>query len=756
MIRKKWQIMTLVLTVVILFFIPLFWLKSWFVNLGGDAGRFYFLDPAFIASHIHAWGITSTDIGLIDNVHFSYLPFDVVNYLLLRTLNNPTLVIGASYGIILAFSYLSVLLFVRALLKSGKQHVKEPVNLAACVSAFVYVSLVTVYGWERAMPVLNTVYVYPLFAYMFLKYLIVRQRIFMYGFLLFSLVASIHFSYSNFPFFLAFMPFMLAFILMYVRVILGKRIAWQDMIIFGALYIGIQAFQMLPTVMSFLARSANIGTDVFSSSYIQSGGVHYFDFNRYEFGKISTSLFQPAQFFRSGIYVLFVPVILILGFMKKPSKLLALSGICFAITLFLVSANITKIGGELYRLLFFLPGFVMFRSFWEKWYWVYAFFYTLTFAVSFYFLLKGKKLWFSSVIALLVIAVTAFRVYPFLQGKTIRDVSFQGNSVSPVFRMDTDFLDAINEIKKFPQDGKVLTLPLTFPNYQIFWGKEGGAYMGISAVSGFAARPDFSGFWSFGPYEKAVFDAIKTNDSHAFLQLLSFLNVRYVFRNSDPRVMNNFPGFPLTFPGATYSSRDDLPAIRDQDAYTSFLASLPLTKIYEKGFYSMYEINDSYVRPLIYIPDEILTSQEAASSGSFQSAYVEPSLCDKIVCGEEQQVPEVHYAKKSPVSYDVSIELKGRKTPFLVIFSNAYYESWILSFEKEEIATVLGHVPANGYANGWIVDPAGAGVGDVVRGTIYCTYQNYFYLGSVISGVTLMTVLFLSAREITRRKHAAK
>ena len=50
-----------------------------------------------------------------------------------------------------------------------------------------------------------------------------------------------------------------------------------------------------------------------------------------------------------------------------------LIAIFFFTTLYLSSANITQIAVELYRMLFYIPGFSMFRVFYGQWQWVHAF-----------------------------------------------------------------------------------------------------------------------------------------------------------------------------------------------------------------------------------------------------------------------------------------------------------------------------------------------------------------------------------------------
>jgi hypothetical protein len=89
---------------------------------------------------------------------------------------------------------------------------------------------------------------------------------------------------------------------------------------------------------------------------------------------------------------------------------------------------------------------------------------------------------------------------------------------------------------------------------------------------------------------QAVFDALRSEDWEKLLEELSALQVRYIFHNSDSRIIDNFPAYPYVYPGLMYSSKDQIPAIQDQHSYAQLLAALPLKKIYEKGLYAVYEV----------------------------------------------------------------------------------------------------------------------------------------------------------------------
>ena len=224
----------------------------------------------------------------------------------------------------------------------------------------------------------------------------------------------------------------------------------------------------------------------------------------------------------------------------------------------------------------------MFRSFNEKWFFVFAFFYTLLFGVSLSYLFERIKLRVALAIGMVMLSISIYRMYPFLSGNAKRTTLHQSNNVSVAFTLDPDLLDALAFVRALPLDGKVLTVPLTFPYYQIAYGQEGGAYMGPSLVSQGAGRQDYSGFWGFGPYERMMFEALHKSNTDQFVQLLSLLNVRYIFRNSDTRIMDDFPVYPY-LDGGRYASKEQFPLLKNQSAYETLLASIPVDKLYQNG-----------------------------------------------------------------------------------------------------------------------------------------------------------------------------
>ena len=575
---------------VILFIVPFFWLKPGYVDMGGDAGRLYFLDPIAVARN------TYRSTGQTPSASYDIIPYELYLGVLKTFIPSPTNLIAFEHGIQISLAFLSIYFIVQELILLSKPHNDEYSLWIGIAAGLVYVGLMTKMSWTTSLPMLNQIFLNPLIFYLLLRYVLSFSFWYILAILLLTMLYSGNFGFSAMPQLLAFYPLAIGLLLFSTAKIFHRRIPWVGLCTAVLLFIGLHAFHIMPFAASLFTKGSFYNSYVFTDQSIQNAGVQYFNANHEALGKISTALFQPALW-NQNIFILFIPMIMLLGFILRPSKLLGVVSICFAATFFLVSANITHIGVSLYRILFYIPGFMMFRSFSDKWYGAFAFFYSLLFAISFNEVSKIRSRWIVITLTIVVVGSTVYRLVPFLEGKGIGNVYYQSNNVSRVYKIDPNLLDAVSFVHDLPQQGKFLTLPLTFPYYQIAYGSQGGAYVGISLISEMAGKSDYAGFWSFGPYAQSIFDAIQSENITRILQILSTLNVRYVFYNSDTRIMDNFPDYPYIYPGFMYSSKDQLPAIRDQSAYKTFLAKLPLKKLHENGFYSIYEIDYPFAVP---------------------------------------------------------------------------------------------------------------------------------------------------------------
>lgn len=691
----------------ILFIVPFFWLKAGFVDIGGDSGRLYFIDPLSLAQNLFQRrnfdGATT----------YAILPYYVFCYLILQITGSSTLTVGVDRGILLSVAFLSIYLIVKQLLTvNGKNNIR--VVLTAITSGIAYISFITKLGWLAQLDTQNQIFLNPLIFYLLLRFCTTSNPLYGLGIIIISFIYSVNFSFTGMPQVASFYPLAILFLFILLRTVYNVAIPWRKLFVLLMVLIGVHSFHLIPIIASIVSKDSVTHSYIFNEDTILSSGVKYFEANHKDLGKISLELFQPSEWSKKTILIFIIPILVLLGFLKKPSRLLAIVSILFAITFYLVSANITHFGITVYKHLFYLPGFMMFRSFQEKWYYVYSFFYALLFACSFYLLIKTWKRITVIIVTVIVICSSLFRIYPFLRGDAIKVPLYQSNNVTSVLTIDPDLISTLSFIKTLPQDGKVTLFPLTFPYFQLFYGKEGGAYMGVSAIADIAGKSDYPGFWRFGPYKQQITDAFISRDIDSLIQYFSRLNIRYIVYNADDRIYTNFPAFPYVYP------KEGIPSIKDKSSYDDLLQSLPVHKIYEKGFYSIFEFDNSLIQPLIYI--------------------------------EGDKTGLVTYKKISPVIYDIWVQINERKTPMVIIFSEPYQKSWKLYVQNNE-GVVKDHSMINNYANGWTIDPSKTNSA-VIHGRIYLTFQNYFYVGYLVSGVTFIVITIGFIIYLVKKRYA--
>ena len=125
-----------VVIALVLFIIPFFWLKPGFVDIGGDSGRLYFIDPLSLAQNLFQRrnfdGATT----------YAILPYYIFNYLILRITGSSTLTIGVDRGILLSVAFLSIYLIVKQLLTVNEK-LNTRIVLAAITSGIGYITFIT-------------------------------------------------------------------------------------------------------------------------------------------------------------------------------------------------------------------------------------------------------------------------------------------------------------------------------------------------------------------------------------------------------------------------------------------------------------------------------------------------------------------------------------------------------------------------------------------------------------------------------------
>lgn len=600
---KKSKII-LVLITLVLFFIPFFWFRPGETDLGGDSSRLYYYDPLGYLSGQSLYGIITSGVGG-ENVGYYAIPFILLIWLLKLFIPSTQAMIAVFHGLTLSVAFVSCYLIVKDLiLLSSKKH--KFIELAAILSGLFYIFTPTLtLGWDKAILTHFQFFLNPLMFFLIFRFLTRNEVKYLFFALIVTLIFPANFTFVAAPPFFAFYPFAILFVVLFVIFILRRPIPVKSVALGVILFLLLHLFHLGPQITNLFTGGSQINSNVFSAESMYSRGLSYFE-GVAPSVKVSFSWLNIAQLHPlKPIYYLFIifPIIIILGFILNKSKQLLLTGIFFLITFFFVTANITDVGFNIYKKLFDIPGFSMFRNFFGQWVFVFTFFYMLLFGQAIHVIFERLKIQYVSVISALIVSVLIINAWPLINGSLLNKVHFQSKNVPVPSEIDQEYENVLTYIKELEVDGKFISFPLSDPGYQMITGKQGGAYQGPSTISYLTGKNDFTGYDGLIPFNETFLTLVKNNDLDRIGRLFSILNIKYVFFNSDPAIYDDyFPKYPYTY------VRQTMPGT--QKEYEEFLAKLPIKKIKSFGkYYHIYEIND-YL-PHIYTTKDVIYASDA-------------------------------------------------------------------------------------------------------------------------------------------------
>lgn len=584
---------------IILFFIPFFWFNPGETDIGGDSTRLYFYDPISYLKAQTLYGVIPSGIGG-ENVGYYAIPYVVLLWIVKSVVQSPTILINIFQGISLSVAFLSIAFIVKDLLNFSGKGKSTHIELIASISGIFYILTPTlVLGWDKEILTHNQIFLNPLMFFLLFRFITRNSIRYLLGALLTSFIFAPNFAFVAAPPFFAFYPLAIIFILIYTKFILKKLIPVKLILLGLLLFVLLHLFHLGPHISSLFIGGSQINANVFSEESKFSRGLSYF-MGVAPSVKVSYSLLNLAQLYElkpiDYSFIIF-PLIILLGFLWNRKKQYLLTAIFFSITFFFVTANITNIGFNIYKSLFDLPGFSMFRNYFGQWVFVYTFFYTLLFGQALQMLFQKLHIKYVIGITSVILSILIINSWPFLNGDLLNKKHHQSN-VKITSQLDPEYEKVLAYIKNLQVDGKFISFPLPDAGYQILTGKNGGAYQGPSTISYLTGKNDFTGYDGLIPFNETFLTLVKNNDIEGINRLFSILNVRYIFYNSDPSIYDNtFPQYPYTY------VRKIMP--KDQRAYKSFLSTLPIRKIKSFGDkYHIYEVNNFL--PHLYIANNYI------------------------------------------------------------------------------------------------------------------------------------------------------
>jgi len=744
--------------------IPFFWLKPGEMDLGGDSSRLYFYDPISYLKSFGIYGISPEGMGDVAPNHY-FLPY----VLLIAGIK---LIVNSSYFLItfinvlkLAGGFLTMFFVIYEILKiTPFKNEKKKISIyrfSSLLGALFYIlSPISIGNWDKALTSHNQIFLNPLMFLLVLKFFTTNNFKYIWLGLLISLFFAPNFAFTSAPPFFSFYPLSLFFLSLMLFITKTSKISWKKIIIIFLMFLGLHAFHLIPQIVNLFEPGSYANTRVFDKQSIAHEGIRYF-YGVLPLAKVSFNILLPnLNSIFSIVYVL-VPFSIILALIlnKKINKVFLLIGMFFLLTLYLLSANITSIGVEFYKNLFYIPGFSMFRNFIGQWGMIYIFFYALLFG----FAIKTifSRLTYSAYKHITIFIAILFFVssWGFLRGDQINKTHATSNNIKIPIEIDPNYIKTLNFIKKIPDEGKILILPFSDSFYQVIAGKEGGAYVGSSSISYLTDKKSFSGYQIMTPaFSERFLIMSKEKDYEGIKRLLTYLNIKYIFYNSDPRI------YDKDFPSSPYSYvRQYLP--NTQKEYKKFVPRISENKIFESGTFQIFEVNRNNYLPLFYVAENIsfyksLNDKNLYDPSLFiqnknnylRTVYFDSKLCPEFAitnnCSKDLSsliIPDISFSKVDPTKYVVNV--RNARDSYFLVFGNAYHPKWKIflsdiQFNKVDSKIInVRHLEGNGYANVWYITPQDVNDLKNYKLIIEMTDQRIFYYSFLISFTIFLFLL---------------
>ncbi|HUQ85184.1 MAG TPA: hypothetical protein VM077_02570 [Candidatus Limnocylindrales bacterium] len=574
----------------------------------------------------------------------------------------------------------------------------------------------------------------PIITYYFIKYLKTNKFIFVLKNVLWCIFLS--FALSTIPWLLGFiLPIIIALLSLFTLFSKKDHLYFlkQSTIFFGTTILS-QSFWLLSFIINIFSSSRNSfianvlssqTKDTFAPTVIATatGNIFYPLLNlfhrqiSFDFGWQLKNIF--LTFYDNAIIVYTIPTfILFIGLFnykewlnKHERKYFLLFFTAFLFSLFFFTVNIGPLR-ELFIVLGKLPGFVMFRNFYDKFALGYIFIYAIILSFVMIVLVRKYKNKTKTIYSLIILSIM-INFIPIKQ-LIVRPIWTTNNTYANITIPDEYFTFIKNTKANVPYSANMLSLPFNIAGYTIIKdSKSDNTFAGRSPLQLFTGINDFSGNLSFSANDSEKFNQHITQRN--YIDLNNFLkarNIGYVF------ITKNIPD------DIKKSYLFDPKILHNQDQ--KLIDAITGDKITESknGNYILYKTK--HATSLFYPKN-------------------------------------VEFKKINPVKYH--IEIKGLTKKQNLYFAESFSTGWNLyprSYKNKDINPLLltwersiaknTHTSTDVYTNKWVIDPEKV-IKEIpsssyrknpdgtlnVSLTMYFKPQNNFYFGALI---TLITLLF--------------
>ena len=256
--------------------------------------------------------------------------------------------------------------------------------------------------------------------------------------------------------------------------------------------------------------------------------------------------------------------------------------ISFAISLFLFTADIGFLK-RIFLSLNIIPGFVMFRNFYDKFALGYVLIYSGFLTVSLLYIKQHtKRTAYNVLVGIIVLSIT-INAKPLMSGE-IFNAPYSHTNIQKTLTIPNEYIDFMGKVGSLlPASSNILSLPFGTSAYTAIYDPDTGhLYSGKSPVKLFSGTNDFSGDISFPTGIAKIFSTILL--SHDYVRLNNFFDIFHVNYAVETR------NIPSSFLLTTNFSTQSL-AAQNSDFKTNTFHNTILES--EEGNYALYQRNTS-------------------------------------------------------------------------------------------------------------------------------------------------------------------
>jgi hypothetical protein len=757
-----------ILTIICLFLLP-YYLFNGNLFIGGDDSKLYYIYPWEYIKNISffSW-LRISSLGVNGVPQFS-LPFLLMWSILEKSIGSKTVIDYLAYSMPLILGFIYFKKFIAELIITTTTNKNYRLEFYIGSLFYILSPILIVNQLSVFLTPVWLIGLFPIGLFYLAKYIKSSKLIYIFFNIIWCTVFSI--TLFTVPWILGFLiPLSLGFIFTSVLYTKNEIIMFLVRSLRFLVLLGIsQSFWIIPIfiaiVGSLFTTSSLLSSPVYFNTFkptvlsTASGNIIYpllnlfhrqiaFDFNWYL--KQVYLNYYDKTFVLNLVFlvVIFIGILFYKQYLKKKEKRFFLSFlVAFFISLFLFTVNIGPLK-NLFLAFGNIPGFVMFRNFYDKFAFGYVFLYSVIFVFSLVVIkrMNIKKYYFLVGLILIIIIINFIPLEKVVNQPLWTTKNVYGNATFP-----KEYLDFMTQIKTIVQPSdNILSLPLNIGSYSIIMNENSRVYAGSSRVNLFTNSNDFSGDLSFAAAETArLYKYIRERDYKQVVTFLKRYNINYIF------VTNNLPQEIKK----SFLFYNGILKYQDKKFIDNVTRSRML--ISKNGNYALYDLKNKNVlldskglyfmkinstKFKLYIKN-IKSAQALTFLDSFDNDW-------RLYLVQNPQKLWCNPSNRSLGIVECSYENKLVEGEELVYL----YKKSIFDQTHREF---------NGLTNQWIIDPK------IIKtqydksfykenkdGTIdielilYFKQQSYFYLGTVVTGTFLLLVVIYFLKQKKNEKNS--